>query len=545
MTHGKSLVSDESIGTSRRRLLKAAAWAPPLAVAAGGMQLAQGFAKSARAQSGADIIDLTAREAVEGIRKGEMTAEAYVTRLLKHHDDHKNLNAFITLDEDRVLQDARVVDQARARGDKLGPLAGLPFVVKDQIDVAGYPTTVGSRVLEGYVAKKNAVVTAILLKAGAVMMAKTNMADLISGGGSGLYFPMPRNPYDLSRETGGSSTGVGASIGARITPAGIGEDSYGSIRWPAAFCGIAGLRPSGYAMENYLNGTDRKRYSGIGMVPPTNWVDTMGPMARTVSDVAFLDTVITEENVPAVNLRQARIGIPRADYWENRPHDLAVKQTMEVVFAKLRDAGAQLIEVDLNGLIELSAKDRLSPAVAKDRRATTTEWLAENFPSVTMKDIDADREENRGDPEPRNYARTVAPPVVRPQLSPEAEKRMITEAWNQYSGVFKDNGIAALAMPTMLILPQLINMNGNPRQQKILVNGKRVESWDLILTNIWWTTPFGAPALSLPAGLASGLPVGLQLQGMPGTDSQILGLGIEVEKVVGPMPPPTFRHVPV
>ena len=544
MTHDSSDASDIPTKPSRRGVLKAAAWAPSLAAAASGLHMMQGFTKAANAQA-SDMTELGAREAVSHIKSGDITAEAYMSALLKHHEAHKNLNAFITLNEDRVLQEARAVDQARTRGETLGPLAGLPVVIKDQIDVAGYPTTVGSNVLHGYIAQKNAVVVETMVKAGAVMMAKTAMSDLITGGGSGRYFPTPRNPYDVSRVTGGSSTGVGAAIGARIAPAGIGEDSYGSIRWPSAWCGIAGLRPSGYAMENYLNGTDRKRYSGIGMVPPTNWVDTMGPMARTVADVAFLDTAITGESVPRVNLRGTRLGIPRADYWEERPHDPLVRRTIEAGFAKLREAGAVLVEVDLNGLIELSEKDRLSPAVAADRDPEMVQWLAENHPSVTIKDIQEQRANNRRDIEPRNYVRSVAPPPVRPNLSPDEEKKMVGAAWEHYSGAFKNHSIVALAMPTLMILPSYVNFNGYTRAQKILVNGEWVEEWDLILTNIWWTTPFGAPALSLPAGLASGLPVGLQLQGMPGSDSAILGLGLEVEKVLGELPPPTFRHVPL
>lgn len=533
--------------TSRRDVLKAAAWAAPVAAAVSNIP-------AANAQAVA-MTEFTSVEAVDRIRKGEIKAEDYLNALLKQYDAHKNLNSIWHMDVERIRAEARSIDQARAKGQKLGLLAGLPFVVKDQIDVAGYPTTVGSPVLKGYVAKKNAVVIDAMLTQGAVMMAKAAMSDLLTGG-NGRYFPVVRNPYDLNRLTGSSSTGNGAAIGGRIAPAGIGEDSAGSVRYPAAFCGVAGLRPSTYAFDNYFNNTDRKRYSGLGMVPPTNWMDTMGPMGRTVADVALLDTAITGEKTPAMSLRKARIGVPRADYWDKRPHDQVVRKVIEEGFAKIKAAGATLVEVDYNGLVELSAKDRLGPIVTRAQKPMS-EWLAENFPAATEKDVDEARRLHGFIPAPLNYYRPAGKPPARAEPTAAEEKAMMQQAWAQYSGVFKDNGITALASPTINILPPLIKHDLNTRETRILVNGQWVEEWDLILTNIWWGSRFGAPALSLPVALASNtapnpsgtnatdMPVGMQLQGMPGADTQILGLGIEIEKVFGRLPPPTFKHVPV
>lgn len=535
------------VNASRRDVLKAAAWAAPVAAAIAS-------APSAHAQSTA-LPELTSVEAVDRIKKGEMKAEDYLNALLKHHEAHKNLNAIWHIDPSRIQAEARAVDQARAKGGKLGVLAGLPFVVKDQIDVAGYPTTVGSVVLKGYVAKKNAVVVDAMVKEGGVMMAKSAMSDLLTGG-NGRYSPVVRNPYDLNRLTGSSSTGNGAAIGGRIAPAGIGEDSAGSVRYPAAFCGVAGLRPSTYAFDNFFNKTDRKRYSGLGMVPPTTWMDTMGPMGRTVADVALLDTAITGEKTPAVSLRKVRIGIPRADYWDKRPHDPVVRKVIEEGFAKLKEVGATLVEVDLNGLIELSEKDRLGPTVTRVGKPMS-EWLAENYPSVKQEDVDAARKLHGFIPEPRNYWRPNGARAPQPEPTGAEEMAMMKAAWATYSGAFKDHGIVALASPTINILPPLIKHDLNTRETRILVNGNWVEEWDLILTNIWWGSRFGAPALSLPVALASNtapmpsgafatdMPVGMQLQGMPGTDAEILGLGMEVEKLFGRLPPPTYKHLPV
>ncbi len=539
--------SDEGRGTSRRRLLKAATWAMPLVAMGTTAQLLQGCTEgvndhATNTQPGdGNVTELGARAAVDRIRNGEMKTEDYVAQLLKHYNAHKNLNAIITIDEARVLQDARAVDQTRARGDRLGPLAGLPFVVKDQIDVAGYPTTAGNIALKVYVPKRTAAVVDAMQKAGGIVFAKANCADLVGQvrpngvTSSNPYFGFVRNPYNLMHNPGGSSGGNGAAIAARIVPAGLGEDGGGSIRLPASSCGIAGLRASTYSPENILKGTAYKRYSDHGIVPPAGLNDTFGPMARTVADVAFLDTVITGEKVPSVDIREVRIGIPRADYWENEYFDPEVVTVAQSAFAKLRDAGAQLIEVDYNALLQLHAGNRLMSVRPPSR--VFEEWLAHNVPGVTIKDVNRLRDSYP--PDPYYISRNTS------ELTLDERKGIIADAAHYYANVFESNGIAALAAPTIPVPPPLINSNGDTPWQKILVNGKWLDEWDTIISNLSWGARLGAPGLSLPIGLTSGLPAGLQLQGLPGSDSQILGIGLAVEKILGPLPPPTFRNAEI
>ena len=520
----------EPVNASRRRLLKAAAWATPFCMTGSAMRLLHGYAQTGRE----DVTELGTRSAVEHIQQGDMSAEFYAAELLKHYNAHKDLNAIITIDEARLLQDARALDQARARGDRLGPLSGLPFIVKDQIDVAGYPTTAGNAMIKGYVPRVSAPVVDTMIKAGGIVFAKANCHSMVGGvspGGvtsSNRFFGFVRNPYDLTRIPGGSSGGNGAAIAARLVPAGLGEDTGGSVRLPAAFSGIAGLRPSTYSPDNFLARTTRKRYSSDGMVPPARPLDTIGPMARTVADVAFLDAVITGEAVPRISLRDVGIGIPRADYWEGRIFDPGVEKTTQEAFSRLRDAGARLIEIDLNALLELNAGDRLGAAMRKpDNRLA--DWLQQNVPEVTVEDL--------------NRFRNSYPPRVRsgnapPPLSAEEGNAMVRQAASQYADVFRSNDIVALAFPTVLIPPPLINSNGDTPGQRILVNGTWVDEFDIIITNLFWGSRLGTPGLNVPAGLTSGLPVGLSLQGLPGDDSRILGLGIAVEAVLGPIPPP-------
>ena len=534
MKHEGSGTSPEPVNTSRRRLLKAAVWATPLGMTGGAMRLLEGHPQVGRE----DVTELGARAAVQHIQQGDMTAEFYAAELLKHYNAHKDLNAIITIDEARVLQDARTIDQNRATGDRPGLLSGLPFVVKDQIDVAGYPTTAGNAMIKGYVPEASAPVVDAMIKAGGVVFAKANCHSMVGGvspGGvtsSNRFFGFVRNPYDPSRIPGGSSGGNGAAIAARFVPAGLGEDTGGSVRLPSAFCGIAGLRPSTYSPDNFLAGTARKRYSSDGIVPPAGLLHTIGPMARTVADVAFLDAVITGETVRETSLRDVRIGIPRADYWEGRIFDPGVEKTMQDAFSRLRGAGARLVEIDLNALLELKEGDRLGAAMRR-RNSPLAEWLALYVPGVTVEEL--------------NRFRNSYPPTARstnplPPLSPAETREIVRRAASEYADVFRSNDIASLAFPTVLIPPPLINSNGDTPGQKILVNGTWVDEFDIIIANFFWGSRLGVPGLNVPAGLTSGLPVGLSLQGLPGDDSKILGLGIAVEEALGPIPPPSLQR---
>jgi Asp-tRNA(Asn)/Glu-tRNA(Gln) amidotransferase A subunit family amidase len=169
-------------------------------------------------QRGDDLLALGARDAVARIRNGDITAEAYVAQLLKQYDAHKDLNVANAIDGARVLEAARAVDRSRARGARLGPAAGLPFAVKDQISVAGYPTTGGNGALKGYIPKRHAVVVARVVATGGIPFCMTSLPDMnvVDGlmhqiSAHSESFGAVHNPYDPTRIPGGSSGGDGAS----------------------------------------------------------------------------------------------------------------------------------------------------------------------------------------------------------------------------------------------------------------------------------------------------------------------------------------------
>src|SRR6516162_5450336 len=235
-----------------------------------------------------EIVALSARAAADYIKRGELSAERYAQVLLGQYKAHTNLNTVTYLDEMRLAEDAREIDRARARGVQLGPLAGLPIMLKDNINTVGFPTTAGTRFLKGYRPKANAPLADLLFKQGAILFAKSNMHELALGSTSANpNFGYVKNPYDLSRIPGGSSGGTAAAVAARIVPAGLGSDTTGSVRMPSHFCGIAGLRPS--------NPKTNKPYPVEGIVPLQLEFDVAGPMARNIADVALIHVAITQQ----------------------------------------------------------------------------------------------------------------------------------------------------------------------------------------------------------------------------------------------------------
>ena len=226
-----------------------------------------------------DIPSLTAADLTAKIRQGDITAEAAVTALLARADRLKDLNVFISVNRTGALAAARAIDLGRkANKAKLAPrpLAGLPLIVKDNIDAAGIPSTAGCRGLAENRPAKNAPVLAPLLAADAILLGKANMHELADGiTSNNAGYGAVHNPYNRDLIPGGSSGGTAAGIAARIAPAGLGTDTAGSVRIPSSLCGVAGLRPTA------------KRYPLDGIVPLSHTRDTPGPIARTVADVAL------------------------------------------------------------------------------------------------------------------------------------------------------------------------------------------------------------------------------------------------------------------
>ena len=432
------------------------------------------------------------------------------------------------MDEARLLEDAREIDRVRATGAQLGPLAGLPIILKDNINTVGFPTTAGTSFLKEYRPKTNAPLADMLFKQGAILFAKSNMHELAAGGTSANpTFGYVKNPYDLSDIPGGSSGGTAAALAARIVPLGIGTDTGGSVRGPAHYCGIAGLRPS--------NPRTNKPYPVEGIVPRALAFDVPGPMARNVADIALVHSAITHQaELTPADLRGVRIGVPRNYYWESLDGEVA--RIMETSLDKLRGAGAVFVDVDFADLAKAAL---IVSAVLRPEgfRVDLAEFLAHEYPGMSMKDaiagiaskaVRAQYEDAHDHPPPRENV--------------EKAQAAMGALGTQYREAFRQQNIVAIAHPTESIPAPLLPTEGDALLATFEIHGRRYPN-TVVPRNTLVGPVYRAPGLSIPAGLTSdGLPAGFELDGLPGEDDQLLRLGMAIEAVLGPLPPPTFRN---
>jgi Asp-tRNA(Asn)/Glu-tRNA(Gln) amidotransferase A subunit family amidase len=506
----------------RRAVLKLAAGTSAFAVAP------HVQASAAVPANNGEIVALSARAAADYIRRGELSSERYAQALLDRYKQHTNLNTVTYIDEARLAEDAREIDRARARGAQLGPLAGLPVILKDNINIVGFSTTAGTSFLKGYRPKTNAPLADMLFRQGAILFAKANMHELAAGGTSANpTFGYVKNPYDLSHIPGGSSGGTAAALAARIVPLGIGTDTGGSVRGPAHYCGIAGLRPS--------NPRTNKPYPVEGIVPRALAFDVPGPMARNVADIALVHSAITHQaELTPADLRGARIGIPRTYFWETLDGDVA--KIMEASLDKLRGAGAVFVDVDFGDLANAAL---IVSAVLRPEgfRVDLAEFLAHEYAGISMKGaiagiaskaVRAQYEDARDHPPSREDV--------------EKARASMDALGTQYQDAFRQQNIVAIAYPTVPIPAPLLPTEGDELPSTFEINGRQYPD-TVSIRNSRIGPAYRAPGLSIPAGLTSdGLPAGLEIDGLPGHDDQLLRLGMAIEAVLGPLPPATFRN---
>ncbi|HEX7438621.1 MAG TPA: indoleacetamide hydrolase [Caldimonas sp.] len=465
-----------------------------------------------------DLTALTISEAAAALQRGEMTAEAYAEALLARAAAAADLNAFIHHDPAQVRTAARSADRQRAGGASAGPLHGVPLALKDNLDTADMPTTAGTPGLRGNRPTRNAPVVQRLLDAGAIVFGKANLHELAYGiTNNNAAFGAARNPYDRTRIPGASSGGVGVAVAARMAPGGIGSDTGGSVRIPAALCGIVGFRPT------------TGRWSQAGIVPISHTRDTAGPMTRSVADCVLLDRVVTGSvAAAAASLEGLRLGVPRAHFWD--PLDAEVAQRMAGVLAALKEAGAVLVEADIADVGRLDNEAGF-PIALYETVADLDAYLAEHGSALRFPELVA----QCASPDVKGMLQSL----VGAGAMPEAAYRhaldvLRPELQAAYRDYFRRHDVAAVVFPTTPLAAAPIGDD-----ETVLLNGERVPTFQTFIRNSSPGSVAGIPGISLPAALTTaGLPLGLELDAPEGADARLLSIALAVERVLPKMPAP-------
>ena len=326
------------------------------------------------------LTDLTLAQAAAGVAAGEFTAmELTEAALARIEAVNPKLNAFVRVEEETAHAGAAAVDARRAAGQPLGPLAGVPLAHKDMYYRAGGLTTCGSRIRREFRPEVTSTALTRLAEAGATYLGGLNMAEFAMGPtGHNEHFGPCRNPWDTTRVTGGSSSGSGSATGGRLCFGALGSDTGGSIRLPAGFCNLAGMKPT------------QTRVSRFGVMGLSFSLDNVGPLTRTVLDNALmlaaiaghdpLDPTSAPNPVPdyaaaarAPRAADVRVGVARG-FFEEDADELALA-ARDSALGALVSAGARLVEVDVGDMARINALS--APLTAAEAATLHAHWLRE------------------------------------------------------------------------------------------------------------------------------------------------------------------------
>jgi indoleacetamide hydrolase len=404
----------------------------------------------------------------------------------------------------------------------LGPLHGLPIPVKDSINTRDYPTTAGTAALRHFRPAVDAPLVTQLRAAGAILLGKTNLHELSYGWTSNNHaFGAVHNPYDPTRIPGGSSGGTGAAVAAHMAPLGIAEDTEGSIRVPAALCGLVGFRPT------------TGRYSTEGAVPISALFDQVGPVARTIHDIVLFDSVCATEHSAEISVpppQAIRLATCRSYFFEGV--DPEVARITEAALARLQAAGVTLVDTELPGLGEL-IKSVTDQVQYHDTRPALTRYLGQYDTGVTFDQLVA-----QASPDIRAiFAQYVLPggsDVVSDATYQQAVAVYLPKLRALLRETLARTGASAFVFPATLVAAPRIG-----DETTLSVGGRNISFDEAMSRNIAPGSTAGVPGLVMPVGLtSSGLPVALELDGPAGSDRSLLGIGTAVEHLLGKEPPP-------
>jgi aspartyl-tRNA(Asn)/glutamyl-tRNA(Gln) amidotransferase subunit A len=492
----------------------------------------------------AELTRLTAAEIATRIGAGDVSAEE-VTRA--HLDRiaavEGKVHAFLHVDADGAVEAARAVDAKRARGDELGPLAGVPVAVKDVLTTRGVPTTAGSKILEGWRPPYDSTVVERLRDAGTVILGKTNMDEFAMGSSTeySAYGPT-NNPWDLGRIPGGSGGGSAAAVAAYEAPLAIGTDTGGSIRQPGAVTGTVGAKPT-------YGGTSR-----YGLIAFSSSLDTPGPCARTVLDAALLhevmaghdwrDSTSIPQPVPPVveaarrgmtgDLTGVKLGLV-TEFEAGEGAEPGVMAAFRDALAALTKLGAEAVEVSCPHFqYALPAYYLIAPSECSSNLA--------RFDGVRY-GLRVGDDGTRSLEEVMSLTREAG-------FGPEVKRRIMLGTYALSSGYYEAYYGQAQKVRTLITR----DFNQAFEQVDVLVSpttpfvafpfgSRTADPYQMYLADLFTipTNLYGGPGISVPCGLSDGLPVGFQIMAPTMADDRMYRVAAALESAVGTLTPPSLE----
>ena len=465
-----------------------------------------------------EIAKLSATEIVQHIAQGNFSATECTQHFLDSIDQaNTRLNALITVAGEQALESAAAIDQLVRSKKKLGPLAGLPIAIKDGICTAGLRTSAGSRMLQNFVPPYDATIVKRLKDAGAIVIGKTNMDEFAMGSSTENSCVGPTlNPWSTEFVSGGSSGGSAACVAADLAPTAIGSDTGGSIRQPAAFCGVTGLKPT-YG-----------RVSRNGLIAFGSSLDHIGPLTRSAADAALILTTIaghdSQDSTSAMvdsgdystaldeSIKGLKIGVCREHFGAglNPEIELAIREAIRV----LADRGAQIVETSL------PQTEFAVPAYYVIACCEASSNLA-RFDGVRY------THREPGDDLEQMYCQTRAA-----GFGAEVKRRIMLGTFALSSGYYDAYYLRASKVRRIIkqdydvALESCDLILGPTTPTAAFRLGKHIQDpLEMYLADIYTVSAnlAGVPAISVPCGfLKAGLPIGMQLQGRAFTESTLL-----------------------
>jgi len=470
-----------------------------------------------------ELIDLTITQAHEGLKNKKFSSkELTLAYLKKIKKEDSKINAYLSITKDLALKQAEKADKIIREGKDFSILNGIPCSIKDSILVEGEKCTAGSKILENYIAPYDATVIKKIKENGAVILGKTNM-DCFGFGSSteNSDFKITKNPHDLSRVAGGSSGGSAASIIAKEACFSIAEDTGGSIRQPASFCGAVGLKPTYGAVSRY------------GVCSYASSLDQLGPMAKNVEDIKTIFKIIsgkdekdaTSQNYQFkeldVNMKGLRIGVPKEYFKEGI--DKEVEKIIRTAIKKAEDNGAKIVEINL----------------------PSTEYALACYyiiaPCETSANLARYDGIKYGLSEKANNLLDVYLKTRGKGFNAEAKRRIIIGTYALSSGYYdayykKAQEVRQLVRQDFIDAFKKVDIIFAPVSPfpAFKIGEKSDDPMQMYLADIYTVSVSiaGLPAISLPAGKIGKLPVGLQIIGNYFEENKILGCATELEAIL-------------